>query len=253
MIVEDSIPWLLIFLYIIEAGIFITFSVLWFRSMQRAMTACHPVSRSAEPETVWLNFIPLFGLVWQFVCVGRLSDSIAREYHRRGWHSDENRPALELGIVAGVVICVSFIIRVFVPMHPGIGFFSTLAMILCMYLHTNRLNSFRERLEKELDPTTAFGQIPVMNQIVATAFQSDYVLPQTHESIAEQLRSSYTNIPFVPQTPFVPVANTNIISEEKDFSNIPFMPNVPFADNVAEHSEKNDDGVNRWAPPGQKQ
>ncbi|MDQ3108857.1 MAG: hypothetical protein M3R17_03090 [Bacteroidota bacterium] len=262
-------PWLLLFLFLVEGGILLTFTILWFLSMRRAMAACHPVSRGAEPDTVWLNFIPVFGLFWQFICVSRISDSLAREYHRRGWHSDENNPALELGIVAGVVICVCALLRSFIPLHPGIGFFMTLAMCLCMYRHSDRLNSYRERMEKELDPTTAFGQIPVMQQIVATAFQSKQQLPVTPESLAEQLRSSYTNIPFVPQTPFVSPEN-----------NIPFVPQTPFVppqnnvtpppkqstnlsswmppvtDSKNEHSaqEKNNSGdnadqSNRWAPP----
>jgi hypothetical protein len=248
-------PWLLLLLFLIELGILVTFSVRWFMSMKKAMAACHPVSRGAEPDTVWLCFIPVFGLFWQFICVSRISDSLAREYHRRGWHSDENHPGLELGIVAGSIICVCVLLRVFVPLHPGIGFFMTLAMCLCMYRHSDRLNSYRERMEKELDPTTAFGQIPVMQQIVNTAFQSQQALPLTPEALAEQLRSSYTNIPFVPNTPFMP-AQTNVPpapQNANDFSS--YMPNA--ADQKKEESGQqntssdNTDESTRWAPPTQ--
>jgi hypothetical protein len=265
--------WLLLILFLIELGLFLTMSILWFRSMNRAMAACHPVSRSADPDSVWLCFIPVFGFFWQFICASRVSDSLAREYHRRGWHSDENRPALELGIVAGVVICICVVIRFVVGVHPGIGFFMTLAMGFCMYRHMDRLNSFRERLEKELDPTTAFGQIPVMQQIVATAFQSKQPLPVTPESLAEQLRSSYQNIPFVPQTPFVPETNnapplvpqTPFVpgtnnpppqKQENEFS--PYAPYVPKAPqtetntNPPEQHSDQTDNLNRWAPPPQK-
>lgn len=256
MVVLGGSPWLLIFLFFVEIGIFITFSILWFRSMQRAMKACHPVSRSADPDTIWLNFIPVFGLFWQFICVSRVADSLAREYHRRGWHSDENRPALELGIVAGVVICIAVVIRSVFALHPGIGFFITLAMCLCMYRHTDRLNSFRERLEKELDPTTAFGQIPLMQQMVATAFQSKLAIPQTPETLAEQLRSSYTNIPFVPQTPYISQATTIPVPEKKENDFSSYIPNIPTPQNHPEvkpsNTSDNSDEVNRWAPPREK-
>jgi hypothetical protein len=239
--------WLLVLLLLIELGLFITMSVLWFRSMHRAMAACHPVSRSADPDSVWLNFIPVFGLVWIFICTSRISDSLAREYHRRGWHSDENRPALELGIVAGVVICICVLIRSIFALHPGIGFVMTLAMCFCMYRHMDRLNSFRERLEKELDPTTAFGQIPVMQQMVATAFHSKQPLPVTQETLAEQLRSAYTNIPFVPQTPFAP-ESMNVPPPKNESDMTEYTPYLP-PENTTEQIPDTTDNANRWAPP----
>lgn len=243
--------WLLILLLLIEIGLFITISALWFRSMQRAMAACHPVSRSADPDSVWLNFIPVFGFFWIFICTSRISDSLAREYHRRGWHSDENRPAFELGIVAGVVICICVLIRSIFAMHPGIGFVMTLLMCFCMYRHMDRLNSFRERLEKEFDPTTAFGQIPVMQQAAATAFHSTQPLHVTPETLAEQMRSAYTNIPFVPQTPFVP-ESTDVPPPPKNETGMneytPYMPPETTTEKIPDAT----DNVNRWAPPSQK-
>src|SRR4051812_45646553 len=92
---------LFLFLSLVEVALLITMSIFWIRSMHRALKACHPVSRSTEPDSVWLIFIPLFGFFWQFIMNTKISESLAREYHRRGWHSDENRPGLELGIVAG--------------------------------------------------------------------------------------------------------------------------------------------------------
>jgi hypothetical protein len=252
-------PFLLLFLIFIEIGLLITMTALWFRGMQKAMEACHPVSRSAEPESVWLTFIPLFGLVWQFVCVVRISDSIAREYHRRGWHSDEDRPGRELGIVAGVVICIAVLLRVFFPgMHPGFGFLLTLAMCLCMFLHTSRLNSFRERMEKELDPTTAFGQIPVAHHVIAPAFQTQQTSSVNQQVLAEQLKSAYTHIPFVPPTPFVPEQNNTPPPQKNpanDFSKyMPPAANPQNPENLSSEqtentSESNENKIDRWAPP----
>lgn len=110
--------WLFLVLKIIEGGLFLTMTIFWFRSMQRAMDACHPVSRGGvEPNSVWLCFIPLFGFFWQFICFTKVSESLAREYHRRGWHSDEDRPGKELGIVAGVTICIAVLIKSIFPIH----------------------------------------------------------------------------------------------------------------------------------------
>lgn len=251
MIVVGGSPWLFILLRLIELGLIITLTVFWLRSMYRTMQACHPVSRSAEPETVWLILIPLFGFVWQFICVKRISDTLAREYHRRGWHSDEDRPGLEQGIVAGVLICIVFLVRSFIPMHPGFGFITSLVICFGMYRHTDRLNSFRERLEREFDPTASFVQIPIMQQQVAPAYYSQQTQTVKQQLLAEQLTSAYAHIPFVPQMPFVPETDRDTMLKKQKADELEkFMP--PAAKTETGPDEKDnlsdEDRVNRWSP-----
>jgi hypothetical protein len=241
----------LIFLLLVELGLVIGMTVYWVRSMFLTMQSCHQVSRSAEPETIWLTFIPVFGFVWQFICVKRISDSLAREYHRRGWHSDENHPALESGILASVVVCIVFLVHAFVPMPPGLGFILTLAMLLVMYLHAGRLNSFRERLEKEYDPTAAFVQIPIMQQQVAPAYFSQQTQTVRQQLLAEQLTSAYAHIPFVPQMPFVPETDKDTAMKKKAEEELEkFMPSVNKTETNPEENNfpEEEDRINRWSP-----
>lgn len=194
--------WLFFLLKLIEGGLILLLTILWLRSMYRAMEVCHPISRSAEPGSVWLTLIPVFGFIWQFISNTRVSESLAREYHRRGWHSDEDRPGMELGIVSGVVTSIVVTVRCVFDIHPGLGFIGTFAMCFCMYRHMDRLNSYRERLEKEFDPTTAFGQIPVMNYGVNTA-QAFPIQPlgppPVYVNDAPIQKQAYPHIPFAPQ------------------------------------------------------
>lgn len=203
-IVGGSI-WLFLFLRLLEGAGFLLMSVLWIRSMYRALESCHAVSRSAEPGSVWLTFIPVFGFFWMFISNTKVSESLAREYHRRGWHSDEDRPGLELGIVAGVTICIVVLIRAIFQIHPGLSFIGTFAMCFCMYRHMDRLNSFRERLEKEFDPSTAFGQIPLTpanmnfgNVIPIIPFGPPPIYVQPIISSQSQTQA-YAHIPFMPE------------------------------------------------------
>ncbi|HET6991265.1 MAG TPA: hypothetical protein VFJ43_08080 [Bacteroidia bacterium] len=223
--VEGGSVWLFILLRLIEGALFLLMTILWLRSMQRAMEACHPVSRSGEPASVWLTLIPVFGFIWQFISNTKVSESLAREYHRRGWHSDEDRPGMELGIVAGVVICVVVAIRSVFFIHPGLGFIGTLAMCFCMYRHMDRLNSYRERLEKEFDPTTAFGQIPTMSPGINYVQNFPTVPlgpPPIYVNPAPIQKQAYPHIPFAPQSGFVP-PETNQANEKtaKDQDGIP--------------------------------
>lgn len=219
--------WLFLFLSFLEGAGFLLMSILWVRSMYRAMEACHPVSRFGEPGSVWLIFIPVFGFFWMFISNTKVSESLAREYHRRAWHSDEDRPGMELGIVAGIAICIVVLIRIIFQIHPGFSFIGTIAMCFCMYRHTDRLNSFRERLEKEFDPTTAFGQIPLtpanlnyenVIPIIPTGPPPIYV-----NSTFSQQSINASAFPFVPENPFPPQENETISTEklEKDVDAIP--------------------------------
>ena len=154
--------WLYFLLRIIEIGMLITMTVFWLREMQRSLDACHPVSRAMEGTLVWITFIPLFGFVWQFICSKRVGDSLAREYRRRQWSNEEDCPGNEQGIVTGVVVCVVAVLRIFFwnQIHAGLFFIGSVGIGFCMYRHMDRLKAYRERLEKEFDPATAFGQIP---------------------------------------------------------------------------------------------
>ncbi len=135
----------------------------WLYCMQRAMNACHSVSRASDPSFVWLTFIPFFGFVWQFIAVNNLSVTLRQEYHRRGWVSLQKNPTMESGMLSAVVVCIIFLLRLFFFLHPLINFIGALGIIFFMYRHAEQVNSYRERLEKELDPSIAFGQLPLAN------------------------------------------------------------------------------------------
>lgn len=186
--------WLYLLIRLTEVVLLIIMTCYWLRGMQRAMEACHPVSRSTEPGMVWLTLIPVFGFVWQFIASKNTAEALAREYHRRGWHSDEDRPGLELGAVTGVVVCGVVLVRVIFiqDIHPGFGFIGSLAIGFCMFRHVERLNAYRERLEREADPTTAFGQIPTpFFQQPAPNFQQPFP--------PNPFQQQYPPQPFYPQ------------------------------------------------------
>ncbi len=151
MIVVDGGPvWLYLLGRLIEIGVVILFTVLWLVSEQRALQACEYSNRKMQPGQVWLTFIPLFGLVWQFIAVTKVSESLAQEYHTRGWKSDEGRPGIESGMIACSIIVIILLVRILIPdLNPALAFFSSLGICICMFMHRDRLNAFTERLEAE--------------------------------------------------------------------------------------------------------
>lgn len=148
--VEGGPIWLYLFGKIIEFLLVIAFMVIWLVSMSRALKACSPMNRRMDPGSVWLVFVPLFGLVWQFICVKNTSESLAQEYYGRGWKSDEGRPGIEIGMIACSVAIIVLLVRMLMPgLHPALSFFMSLAVCMCMFMHRDRLNAFVERIDKE--------------------------------------------------------------------------------------------------------
>ena len=90
--------------------------------------------------------------------------------------------------------------------HPGFGFIGSLAIGFCMFRHVERLNAYRERLEREADPNLAFGQIPnpfLQNTFPAPNFQQPYSAPNFQQQHpAPNFQQQYPpQHPFPPQYP----------------------------------------------------
>lgn len=176
IVLEGGPAWLFLLVRLIEIGALIFMTVIWCLSMERAVKACDHSSRKIQIGQSYLIFIPLFGLVWQFIAVNKVSTTLATEYHFRGWKSDEGRPAIETGLIACVVIVVVFLLRFLVPdFNPGLAFLSTLGICICMYMHRERLNAFTERLEednKKIMQSFAYDNAP--NPFMQGNFQQPY-------------------------------------------------------------------------------
>ena len=75
-------------------------------TLQKALNRCSPECRAMNPGMVWLMFIPLFNIVWQFLVVLNMAKSLAAEFQKRGIAEDPN-PGQTLGLVMciGNLLC----------------------------------------------------------------------------------------------------------------------------------------------------
>ena len=73
--------------------------IFYLLTLQKALAAIAPESRTMAPAQVWLLFVPLFNIVWQFIVVSRMSDSIKNECTRLNIPVAEERPTYALGLV----------------------------------------------------------------------------------------------------------------------------------------------------------
>jgi len=80
--------------------------VFYCLTLQKTLNRCSPECRAMNPGMVWLMFIPLFNIVWQFIVVLNMAKSLAAEFQKRGMAEDPN-PGQTLGLVMciGNLIC----------------------------------------------------------------------------------------------------------------------------------------------------
>ncbi len=74
--------------------------IFYLLTLQKAFQRCHPANRSMAPAMVWLMFIPFFSLVWHFILVDKLSDSLERESAARGVAAPQS------GRSIGLAMCI---------------------------------------------------------------------------------------------------------------------------------------------------
>lgn len=78
--------------------LFVIPAVFFLLTQQGTFQRIRPENRLMNPGLVWLQCIPLFGLVWQFVVVLKLAASIQKEFLSRGDDSASGLPSPEIAV-----------------------------------------------------------------------------------------------------------------------------------------------------------
>ena len=90
--------------YLAAAAAFIAY--LW--NLHSLLHRCSPENRALRPGLVWLQLVPVFGVVWQFYVVRALPGSVEAEYRSRGLRI-EPRPTHSLGLAKAIVDAVTLV------------------------------------------------------------------------------------------------------------------------------------------------
>ena len=151
---ELLLPGSYIFIYtiLVFLGIFLVPYVFFIYAQYSTLNAIDPANRKMNPFEVWFQLIPLFGLIWQFVVVGRIADSIREEYQSQKDISflgigdgdlQENineRVTYTTGYWYCVMLCCSFI--------PILGFFIGLGMLALLITYWRQLIRHRDNIRR---------------------------------------------------------------------------------------------------------
>jgi hypothetical protein len=88
---------------VIAIGIALIIQIFFLLTLYRTQSAVAERNREIQPGTVWwtllLNFFPLVGNIWMIYLVGKLTNSLRREFGDRGWRTEGEGFGRTVGLI----------------------------------------------------------------------------------------------------------------------------------------------------------
>lgn len=128
----------IIIIVIMLIGIGIIPRIFYLVTLQKTLEKVSQVNRKMPPGQVWLELIPIFGLVWQFFNVINVSDSLKLEFESRGIKPQEVRPAYSIGLTFCILSCCSII--------PFLGILCSIAALVCWIIFWVKVGNYKALL-----------------------------------------------------------------------------------------------------------
>lgn len=106
--------------------------------LQSTLESISPENRRMSPGNVWLLLIPLFGIIWHFIIVNNIADSISAEANARGTKIGDPRPGYDIGLAMCILGCFFFV--------PGLNILTGIAGLICWILYWVRISSYKNMI-----------------------------------------------------------------------------------------------------------
>ena len=84
-------------------------AIFFLLNLQKTLEAITPENRKMPPSNVWLMLIPLFNIVWQFIMVDRIAQSITAECARLNIPTNDPKPTYNIGLAWNICNLATFI------------------------------------------------------------------------------------------------------------------------------------------------
>lgn len=118
-------------------------------AQQNLLKAIKPHNRKMSPGEVWLQLIPVFNLIWQFIVVAKISESIRNEINDRTLNSFlgiadpvfandmTRRPTYDMGLTFCILSLCSCI--------PILGSFASIAGLVCWIIYWTQIVAYKNK------------------------------------------------------------------------------------------------------------
>ncbi len=114
-------------------ALFLIPGIFFLLTLQNTLKSISEENRKMPPSNVWLMFIPLFNLVWQFIMVDKIAQSIGAECARLNIPVKDAKPTYNIGLAWNICNFLSII--------PIIG---GLAALVIFILYWVKVSEFKK-------------------------------------------------------------------------------------------------------------
>jgi hypothetical protein len=114
-------------------------------TLQNTLKIISPENRKMPPGNVWLILIPFVGIIWQFIVVRRISDSIREECIRLNVDSSEKMPTYTVGLIYCIFSLV-YLIPSFVYWISTIRTIGTFVGLVTWIIYWVKVNQYKNLL-----------------------------------------------------------------------------------------------------------
>jgi len=134
---------------------FLVVYILFLVAQQNTLRSIKPHNQKMPPGHVWLQLIPVFNFVWQFIVVNRIADSIRAEIDDRisttflgaaepVFLNDKTpRPTYNIGLTACILSFAGF--TVFIDFVETIGSYVAMAFLVCWIVYWVQLVQYKNK------------------------------------------------------------------------------------------------------------
>ena len=142
---------------VIILGFLITY-ILFLVAQQNTLRSIKSHNQKMSPGQVWLQLIPVFNFVWQFIVVNRIADSIRAEIDDRistsflgvpepVFVNDKiRRPTYNIGLAACILSLGGFL--PFIEPLEGIGSYISMAFLVCWIVYWTQIVQYKNKFLK---------------------------------------------------------------------------------------------------------
>lgn len=126
-------------LFFVVFGVgFIVVYILYILTLSNALNKCSPASRTMQPGTMWLLLIPLFNIVWNFLVVSGMAQSLGNEFRARNIMA-EPEPGKSLGMAMCICAACGII--------PILGILTSLVSLVLWIMYWSKITGFSRQLD----------------------------------------------------------------------------------------------------------
>ena len=128
----------IVFLVVLLGGL--ALAIAYILTLSNALKKCSPSARTMQPGMMWLLLIPLFNLIWNFLAVNAISDSLGNEFRLRGIQGIEPEPGKSIGMPMAICGACGLI--------PFLGILASLAYLVLWIMYWVRISAFSKMLDQ---------------------------------------------------------------------------------------------------------